>query len=198
MKIKIVDRWDSQRVLYECEAETLRDAVLNAIAAGARLVNADLAGADLTDADLTDADLSGADLARADLAGADLARADLAGADLTDANLSGANLAHADLAAIRADLFAVLDKVPNELPGLLAALREGRINGSVYSGECACLIGTIANVRGCTHDALPGLVPNSNRAAERWFLAIGVGHTPKNHPVAKITETWIEEWAAAR
>ena len=72
----------SGATLYECEAPTLREAIVSAKVRGA---------------DLRGADLRGANLRGADLRGADLSRADLSGADLSWANLSGANLSGADL-----------------------------------------------------------------------------------------------------
>jgi hypothetical protein len=84
------------------------------------------------------------------------------------------------------------------VPALLAALREGRVNGSVYDGECACLVGTIANARGCRYNEVPGLLPDSSRPAEAWFLSIGIGDTPERSLVTRITERWIEEWMEAR
>jgi hypothetical protein len=79
-------------VLWEGEAETVKDALHAAIASGANLSGADLSRADLSRADLSRADLSRADLSGADLSGADLSGADLSGASLLWANLSGANL----------------------------------------------------------------------------------------------------------
>lgn len=115
---------------------------------------------------------------------ANLSRADLFGANLSGANLSGA----------KDDLWAVLLSAPREINALLTALREGKVDGSFYSGECACLVGTIANARHCAVEALPdGLKPDSNRPAERWFLAINRGKTPENDPTVKITVEWIEE-----
>lgn len=172
---------------------------------GADLRGTDLRGADFTDADLGDADLAGADLRGADLtdadlrganfAGADLMGANFTGADLTDADLAGANLAHADLATIRNDLWDVLLRARGEVGELLDALRAGKIDGSVYEGECACLVGTIANVRGVSYDNLGhGLDPDADRPAERWFWAIRPGDTPTTSQVAKITEGWIVEF----
>src|SRR5690606_32176580 len=105
--IKITNRY-TESVLYTSEtADSLREAVIQAVVegvvlrcaflrhadlTGAYLVRAYLAGANLTAAELAGADLSGADLARADLA-----RANLSGADLSDANLARANLRGADL-----------------------------------------------------------------------------------------------------
>ena len=110
-------------------------------------------------------------------------------------SLSDANLSRADLSLIKADLFAVLNAAPAEVPGLLAAVREGRINGSKYEGECACLKGTIANVRGCNIKEMQGvLADHPDSPSERWFLAIQIGDTPDKSQVARITEEWILEW----
>ena len=62
-------------LLFESEAESLRELLVGAVKSRA---------------DLSRADLSGADLSGADLYGADLSGADLYGADLSRANLSGA------------------------------------------------------------------------------------------------------------
>ena len=110
---------------------------------GADLSDADLSGADLSDAYLRGADLSGADLSGAYLRGADLSGADLSdaylrGADLSDADLSGADLSDACLRSIEADLRFVLSKAHNEVPNLISALRNGKVNGSTYDGPCAC------------------------------------------------------------
>ena len=105
--IEILHRY-TKAVLYRSEdATTAREAVTEAVAAGANLADAYLAHAYLADADLARANLAGADLARANLADADLARANLAGANLAGANLADADLAHAYLAdadLARADL----------------------------------------------------------------------------------------------
>jgi uncharacterized protein YjbI with pentapeptide repeats len=96
MKIKIKHRW-TDNVLYACDADNLKAAVIKAVSSGANLRGADLRGADLRGADLYGADLRGADLYGADLRGADLYGADLRGADLYGADLRGANLRGANL-----------------------------------------------------------------------------------------------------
>jgi uncharacterized protein YjbI with pentapeptide repeats len=168
----------------------------------ANLTRADLTDANLTRANLTRANLTRADLTRADLTDANLTRANLTRADLTDANLTRANLTRADLTSlpkaalrpIRADLFDVLLRARSEVPALLRALREGRIDGSTYNngGDCRCLAGTIAQVRGCDYTDLG--FADSERPIERWFYAIRPGNKPDNHPVAKMTEGWIIEF----
>jgi len=179
---------------------------------GAYLRGADLRGADLRGADLQGAYLQGAYLQGAYLQGAYLQGAYLQGADLQGAYLQGAylqgaylqgaylrgaDLRGADLQPIRDDLHAVLASAPNEVAGLLQALREGRVDGSTYQGECACLVGTIANVRHCDFNEVVGLKPDSARPAERWFLAIAKGDTPATSQVASITEEWIVDWMKA-
>lgn len=118
-------------------------------------------------------------------------------ANLDGANLDGASLVRARLDPIRDDLYGVLSRTPAEVPALLAALREGKVDGSTYSGECACLVGTIANARGCDYTGIAGLAPNAERPIERWFLAIRPG-LPVDHPVVAITIGWVEAWLAAR
>jgi uncharacterized protein YjbI with pentapeptide repeats len=172
----------------------------------ANLRGADLSGADLSDANFSGADLrgaylrganfSGADLRGAYLAGADLSGADLRGADLSDANLSGANLRGANLAGVKADYLSILSLAKHEVVGLYKALLSGRIDGSSYSGECACLVGTVANLRHEDHKKLGiDLRPDSSRPAERWFLNIRKGDTPENNQVSAITKEWTEEFA---
>jgi uncharacterized protein YjbI with pentapeptide repeats len=116
-------------------------------------------------------------------------------ANLARANLEGADLVRANLESIRADIYAVLDTATAEVPGLLAAVREGRINGSAYSGVCACLVGTIANIRGCR---VYDLERDSRHPAERWFLAIRPGMLPESSPIVSLTEAWIVEWMTAK
>ena len=167
---------------------------------GANFTGAILTRADLSGADLSGANFTGAILTRADLSGADLSGANFTGADLTRANLSGANLYQANLYQanlnpIKHDLWAILNYHPHEVAGVQAALREGRTDGALYEGECACLIGTIANIRRCSYKSLL-VAPDSDRPAERWFFAITRGDTPETSPIAKITDEWITEWLA--
>src|SRR5882672_3953833 len=215
MKVTIPHRWRTTPcavVDVADDSETpMRDAVVSALLTGAHLtdarltgarltganltgadlIGANLIGADLIDADLTGANLTGARLIDADLTGADLIDADLTGADLIDADLTGANLTGA-----RDDFRKILDLARPEVTGLLLAIREGRVDGSCYEGECACLVGTIGNLRGVAFDHLDGIRPDSARPAERLFMAISPGHVPAINPVAKIVEGWIVEWQA--
>jgi hypothetical protein len=88
----------------------------------------------------------------------------------------------------------VLLRAPAEVAGLLSAVREGRIDGSTYHGECACLVGTIANVR----HVLPETIDyrDADRPIERWFMMISKGDMPETNVAAKHVEQWIMEFMA--
>jgi hypothetical protein len=162
----------------------------------ANLSYADLSYANLRSADLRSADLRSANLSYANLRYANLRSADLRSADLRSANLSYANLRSAKNEEIIADFCSVLDIAKAEAIGLYRALLDGKIDGSHYEGECACLVGTVANCRKENYTALTiDLKPKSDRLSERWFLAIQKGDIPENNPVSQLTKEWIEAWA---
>ena len=79
----------TQVVLFEIDAENLKEAVVAAIKAKADLAGAYLAGADLAGADLAGANLAGADLRGANLAGADLSELIAQRTILPDGDLIG-------------------------------------------------------------------------------------------------------------
>ena len=101
-----------------------------------------------------------------------------------------------ELEAGRQDLWAVLSSATQEVSALRAALVEGRIDGGTYYGECACLIGTIANARGCDVYRLASLGPAPDRPIEQLFMRINRGDTPQNNPTANLIVQWIDEWCA--
>jgi hypothetical protein len=175
----------------------------------ANLTRADLTRANLTSADLTDANLTGANLTDAALPGADLTGADLTDANLTGAHLTGAHLtrAHltsADLTSIKQDTIAEILRMPNELDALRLAIVEGRIDGSTYSGDCACLAGTLAKARGITDydgdDITNGLTFHASASSprERFFTTIRRGDTPETNGAAQVALDWIDEAIAIR
>src|ERR1051325_5768731 len=217
MKFEIHNRW-SGAVQYTCELSAevadksysiqLGFAIKKAIAEKANLHETNLRDASLRDADLSDASLRGADLSYADLNGANLCDADLIGAnligaDLSDASLCGANLRDTDLSdtdlsaanlqPIRADFHDVLSGAPAEVPALISALKEGRINGSAYTGTCACLVGTIANARAVDVSTLPR---DSHRPIERFFMGIREGDMPGSNQHCAIVLEWAQTWLA--
>ena len=144
------------------------------------------------DADLRDANLRDANLCDADLRDANLRGADLRDANLCGANLCGADLRDADLRSFRNDFWSILLTARHEVPGVITALKEGRVDGSTYSGECACLVGTIANVRGVD---VEGLEQDSSRPAEQWFLMIKQGDKPGDDTGGGFAAGKALEWA---
>ena len=116
-----------------------------------------------------------------------------ANAVLRDADLRDAVLRGADLEPIRADLIRVLTDARAEAPAFLAALLAGRVDGCVYRGDCACLVGTIANARGVDVATLP---QNPDSLIEKFVLGISRGDTPATNPVARLVAEWTETFIA--
>ncbi|CAM8813110.1 Pentapeptide repeat protein [Burkholderia pseudomallei] len=234
MKIEILNRW-TLKVIFECEADSMKAAVELACKqgvnlrgsnlrgsnlsgsdlsgsnlsgsnlrgsdlsgsnlSGAYLRGVDLSGADLSAVDLSGADLSGADLSGAYLRGVDLSGADLSGAYLRGAYLRGVDLSGADLLPIKADFIEVISQAPREVPALIDALKAGRVDGSTYSGECSCLVGTIAKAQGCDVNSPQFTIPtDSSRPVERFFMAIRKGDTPETNPASQLALEWAETW----
>lgn len=113
------------------------------------------------------------------------------------ADLTGADLTRAVLRQFKADLWMTLTQNRAEVPALISALRDGKVNGSTYSGVCSCLIGTIANARGV---AVEDIERDASNPAEIWFSPIRPGDTPDKETAggshAKIALEWAEEWCA--
>lgn len=94
------------------------------------------------------------------------------------------------MANFRKDVFDVLDHALGEADGLLAAIRSGKVDGSTYEGECACLVGTLEK------SGRISLPHRSNRMAEQWFLGIYKGDTPATSTFSAQAERWVAEWIA--
>ena len=174
-KIKILN-WITGSVLYESDKATVKEALVDANLRGANLRGANLRGADLRDSDLRVANLRGADLH---------------GAALHGAKLYGSNLAKLPTDYINQcsrDILFILNQLKGEVPGLRKALVKGRVDGSQYEGDCACLIGTLANVDGGMDkvcEAIPFYEKGTHNPGEAFFLNIRKGDTPKNNSFAK-------------
>ena len=187
------------------ERADLRSAKLSyADLRSAKLRSAKLSYADLSYANLSYANLSYADLSSANLSYADLSYADLSSAKLSYADLSSADLRSAKLSSIKQDFLAEVLRLPNELEFLRQSIIDGKIDGSTYSGTCACLAGTLAKSKGITNyngEAIKnGLVftADSSSPRERFFLAIKKGDTPKTNGASKIALEWTDEAIAIR
>ncbi len=125
--------------------------------------------------------------------------------DLSGSNLSGSNLSGSDLRDIKQDLITEILRLPAELEYLRDALIAGKVNGSTYSGTCACLAGTLAKARGLdeyngTDIPVNGFVfiADAHSPREKWFLAIREGDTPETNPVSAISLEWVNEAIAIR
>ena len=171
------------------EAERVQDAIEKVVHSGVNLAGAALRGPVLTDASFPGVDLGDARLRDAGLP--ETTRADLTGPYLWDRNIT-----YAEIEAARQDLWAVLSLAVREAPAIRAALVEGRVDGGTYYGERACLIGTIANARGCDVYSLKSLGLAPNRPIEHFFMRIDRGDTPQTNPIAKLIVQWIDEWRA--
>jgi uncharacterized protein YjbI with pentapeptide repeats len=212
--IEIKDLEGKLLFTHSCEDNTLKKTIEQACLNGSSLSGANLIGADLSGANLRGAQLSFARLNNASLTGADLSQADLflailsnvdlyrtnlsgtnlKGANLVDVDLIGVDLKSANLSEVKADFFEVLDNAKPEIEGLKQALLEGNVDGRIYEGECACLVGTIANLRGVSFGSMDKIRPNQNRAIERWFLCIKEDDTPETNQFSAIAVEWIEEY----
>jgi Pentapeptide repeats (8 copies) len=144
---KIVSRYDSSKVLFECE---LPDGSESGMAMrDADLSGADLSGADLSGAVLRDADLSGADLSDADLSGANLSGAVLRDADLSGADLSGADLSGANLSATSEQSIENLDKVRAIILDNQSRLEMGHWHADDAWKERTCAEETLCSTTHC-------------------------------------------------
>jgi len=192
MKFKIKTRFSSNVIFTAYIPDDtapdlrMRDALIIAVKSGC----------DLSDCDLSGCDLSPCDLSGCDLRGCNLSGCNLSGSDLSGCDLRGSDLRSSDLTPIRDDLWAVLCSAPAEVAGLKAALISGRIDGSTYEGDCACLVGTIANLRKVPNEEISGLKPNSSRPIERFFMAINKGDTPSNNQFSALAVEWIDQFLA--
>jgi hypothetical protein len=159
---------------------------------GANLMDADLTDADLTYADLKGANLKGANLKGANLEGANLKGANLRFVDLTYANLTG-ELSEEQLRNYKHDFWGILLQYRKEVESLREHILAGKINGSMYSGECACLMGTIANIKNCEVDELER---DHLSYIESWFTMIKEGDTPENNYASEMTLKWLDEFVS--
>lgn len=138
-------------------------------------------------------------LERADLRGANLERADLRDANLGDANLGGANLGGADLESLnfyinncKRDILNIFHYLPNEVVTLRQKIIEGKIDGTQYSGDCCCLIGTLGDEKACS--AIPYYEKGLHNFGEQLFYQIREGDTPENNQFSKIALELCDEF----
>src|SRR5690348_10426450 len=91
------------------------------------------------------------------------------------------------------DFWGILLQHRNEVESLRKHILAGRINGSMYSGPCACLMGTIANIKGCKVDELE---KDEHSYIESWFMMITEGDTPENNYASEMALKWLDEFVS--
>ncbi len=165
-KNKIVINSIFGSVIWESEKETLKEAV--------------------EEKNSRDADLRYAGLRDANLRGADLYGANLRGADLYGANLRSTNLYKLPVDFINQcsrDILFILMSLKSEMPHLKKMLIEGKVDGSQYEGDCACLVGTLAhgNKVDKVCESIPFYQKGTHNMGETWFLNIREGDTPESN-----------------
>jgi len=83
----------------------------------------------------------------------------------------------------------IFSHLKSELPYLREKLISGKVDGTHYEGQCACLIGSLANSKKKNTDELCNAIPyyslGLHNVAEQWFFQIRVGDTPENSFFAK-------------
>ncbi len=166
---------------------------------GVDLIGVNLSGANLIGANLRDVNLRGANLRGADLSGVNLIGVDLSGVNLSGVNLSGVkDIPQSYINTCSRDMLYIFHTLKTELPQLREKLVKGEINGSQYEGSCACLIGSLANIKNTNpKDFCKSLLPYYNMGlhnpGEQWFYQIHSGDTPKNNFFAKHAVKLIDE-----
>ncbi|AOJ10362.1 pentapeptide repeat-containing protein [Burkholderia mayonis] len=188
MNIKILNQW-TLKVIFECEADSMRAAIELAYTQNIDLSGANLSGANLSDAylsgaNLSDANLSGANLSDANLSGANLSGANLSDAYLSGANLSGANLSGANLSdAYLSDAnLSDVPKIPNIHQAVHgAASQPGALNMGDWHSSCGtshCRAGWVVTLAGEGGKALERAMGTATAATliylasdpERWKI----------------------------
>lgn len=187
-----LDSSNNLTILSEDESGNTTETIERMLSLGVSLAGFALPVCDLTDPDPTANDWADVETERV------LARVIgtyRTGSDYPPARLRDSDFRDADFKAIRQDFWTVLSTAAEEVPAIRAALVEGRVDGGTYYGECVCLIGTIANARGCDIYSLDvSLRPAPDRPIERLFMQINRGDTPKTSAIAKLVVQWIDEW----
>ncbi|CAM8813113.1 Pentapeptide repeat-containing protein [Burkholderia pseudomallei] len=96
MNIQILNRW-TLKVIFECEADSMKAAVELACKQGVNLSGSNLSGSNLSGSNLSGSNLSGSNLRGSDLSGSNLRGSDLRGSNLSGSDLRDSNLRGSDL-----------------------------------------------------------------------------------------------------
>jgi hypothetical protein len=183
-KLQILSIFGSLLFEYEAEDNTLTKTVQAAVKSSADLSFADLSSANLHSVNLSSANLHSADLSSANLHSVNLSSANLHSADLRSAK----NLPASYINLCSRDMLFVFEHLKGELPAFREKLVAGKIDGTQYEGDCACLIGTMGNLDGGV-DKVCSRIPFYDKGlhnyGEQWFWQIHQGDTPDKSFFAK-------------
>ena len=116
------------------------------------------------------------------------------GATFYGATFYGATFDEKTLRNFKHDFWGVLIRYKNEVPALIEHIKNGKINGSCYSGECCCLMGTFAKIKNLNIEDNQFSIKDASSPAEQWFTMIKPGDTPENNYASKMALKWIEEF----
>ena len=196
---------------------------------GANLYRANLSRSILNNANLSKADLGQATLDRVNLVNACLIGANLKGTLFYGTCCEGTNFAETnlELAVVgtkynipidlykaivppgfvelcKQDFFKTINlfRTNGEVSFLKRALIQGRIDGHVYGGRCACLVGTLAKAHRYYGERIRYLCNildydlGFNNPAEVFFYAIKKGDTPETNFFSKTAVEWCDELLA--
>ena len=83
----------------------------------------------------------------------------------------------------------ILTMARHEVPALVEALRDGKVDGSTYTGGCACLVGTLENA------GAVNLPHSASSPAEQWFAMIRKGDKPGDDTSGGFAAAKALEWA---
>lgn len=78
----------------------------------------------------------------------------------------------------------IFQSLKGELPFLRDKLVKGEVDGTQYEGDCACLVGTLANADGGLEkvcETIPYYDKGTHNPAEAWFLNIYEGDKPEDN-----------------
>ena len=123
--------------------------------------------------------------------------ANLRGANLRGAYLEGAkNIPQSYINMCSRDILFILQALKKEVPFLRKKLIKGEVDGTQYEGECACLIGTLANADGSVEEVC-GVIPYYEKGlhnpGEQWFFQIKKGDNPENSFFAEHALKLVDE-----
>ena len=134
-KIKINSIFGKLLFEYECDENSIKKTVEQAVREKTDLSGSDLRNSNLRNSNLRNSDLSGSDLSSSDLSGSDLSSSDLRNSNLRNSNLSGSDLSGSDLSGsnLRNSNLSGSDLSGSNLSG--SDLRNSNLSGSDLSGS---------------------------------------------------------------